>query len=188
VVSVIRDVGLLENFSGSTAIRSGEIDDDVERYLTESEQIESALACDTAVGGDGRVVGSAGMLVQALPGSAGAVDVDVARLLLAEGALARIVAGGMPASGEELVGAVFAGRLGPVRVLDRRPLRFSCPCSRARAGASLAMLGAADLSAMILEDGKAEVTCNFCRARYAFDDKELELIRRGSAGTGGPPS
>jgi molecular chaperone Hsp33 len=188
VVSVIRDVGLRENFSGSTAIRSGEIDDDVERYLTESEQIESALACDTAVGGDGRVVGSAGMLVQALPGSAGAVDVDVARLLLAEGALARIVAGGMPASGEELVGAVFAGRLGPVRVLDRRPLRFSCPCSRARAGASLAMLGAADLSAMILEDGKAEVTCNFCRARYAFDDKELELIRRGSAGTGGPPS
>src|SRR6478736_152950 len=47
VVSVIRDVGLRENFSGTTAIDSGEIDEDVERYLTESEQIESALACET---------------------------------------------------------------------------------------------------------------------------------------------
>ena len=31
---------------------------------------------------------------------------------------------------------------------------------------------------MILDDGKAEVTCNFCRARYEFDEAELETIRR----------
>ena len=55
IVSVIRDVGLRENFSGSTAISSGGIDEDVERYLNESEQIESALACDTTVGADGRI-------------------------------------------------------------------------------------------------------------------------------------
>src|SRR6185503_12956553 len=143
VVSVIRDVGLRENFSGSTAIRSGEIDEDVERYLNESEQIESALACDTAVGADGRVTGSAGVLVQALPGSEGAPDVAVARGLLAGGALARVVAAGVPASGEDLVAAVFAGRLGEIRVLDRRPVRFFCACSRDRAGASLAILGSA---------------------------------------------
>jgi len=41
---------------------------------------------------------------------------------------------------------------------------------------------------MILDDGKAEVTCNFCRARYDFDDKELEHIRRQTAGTTDPPS
>ena len=50
------------------------------------------------------------------------------------------------------------------------------------------MLGDADLSAMILDDGKAEVICNFCRARYEFDDAELERIRRRSTGAGGPPS
>ena len=41
---------------------------------------------------------------------------------------------------------------------------------------------------MILDDGKAEVICNFCRARYEFDDAELERIRRRSTGAGGPPS
>ena len=89
---------------------------------------------------------------------------------------------------EDLLRAVFGGRLGAIRVLDRRPARFFCPCSRERAGDSLAILGEADLAAMILDDGKAEVTCNFCRARYEFDDAELERIRRRSSGTSGPPS
>jgi molecular chaperone Hsp33 len=50
------------------------------------------------------------------------------------------------------------------------------------------MLGEADLSEMILDDGKAEVICNFCRARYDFDDRELEQLRREMRGTGGPAS
>jgi molecular chaperone Hsp33 len=187
VVSVIRDIGLREDFSGTTAIGSGEIDDDVERYLTESEQIESALACDTAADDDGGVIASAGILVQALPGEA-AIEVALARGLFADGALARVVAAGLPPSGDELLRAVFGGRLGPIRLLDRRPARFHCPCSRTRAGDSLAMLGDADLSAMILDDGKAEVICNFCRARYDFDEAELERIRRRAAGSAGPPS
>jgi molecular chaperone Hsp33 len=188
MVSVIRDVGLRENFSGTTHIRSGEIDEDVERYLTESEQIESALSCEATVGADGRVAGAAGILVQALPGSAGVTELDAARQLFAEGALARVVEVGRVTSAEELVAAVFGERLGEFRVLDRREVRFFCPCSRDRADASLAMLGATDLSAMILDDGKAEVTCNFCRARYDFDDRDLEQIRRRAAGAGGPPS
>jgi molecular chaperone Hsp33 len=188
VVSVIRDVGLRENFSGATQLASGEIDEDVERYLTESEQIDSALACEATAGADGRVAGAAGILVQALPGEAGATFVAAARRLFADGALARIAGAGLPASGDDLVAAVFAGQLGEVRVLDRRPLRFYCPCSRDRAGTSLAMLGETDLSEMILDDGKAEVRCDFCGARYDFDDKDLERIRRRAAGASGPPS
>src|SRR6188768_1622691 len=183
VVSVIRDVGLGENFSGTTTIDSGEVDEDVERYLTDSEQIESALACETTAAADGAVIASAGILVQALPGEA-SIEVALARGLFADGALARVVAGAGDglASGEDLVRAVFEGRLGAFRVLDRRPARFFCPCSRPRAGDSLAMLGDADLSAMILSDGKAEVICNFCRARYHFDETELERIRRRASG------
>ena len=187
VVSVIRDVGLRENFSGTTAIGSGEIDVDVERYLTESEQIESALACETTVGDDGRVVASAGILVQALPGEA-QTEVALARGLFADGALARAVAAVVPASADDLLRAVFERRLGEIRVLDRRPARFFCPCSRERATESLSILGDADLAAMILEDGKAEVICEFCRARYEFEAAELERIRRRVAGAPDRPS
>ena len=73
-------------------------------------------------------------------------------------------------------------------MLDVRPVTFHCPCSRDRAAASLTLLGGAELGAMILDDGKAEVICNFCRERYEFGEAALEEIRRDVTGTSGPPS
>ena len=72
VVSVIRDLGLAQNYAGQTTLRTGEIDSDVENYLLESEQIDSVLRCDTLVDGQGEVVASAGLLVQTLPQAEGA--------------------------------------------------------------------------------------------------------------------
>jgi molecular chaperone Hsp33 len=187
LVSVLRDIGLGDTFSGRTTIATGEIDEDVERYLETSEQIASALACDVALAPDGTVAFSAGILVQALPGGDGAALVAAARELIAGGEFLRALATA-PAGGEAVVAAVLGGRLGEVRILDRRPVRFDCPCSRARAGTSLALLGEAELGGMILDDGKAEVTCNFCRARYEFDEAALEVIRRETAKPAGPPS
>jgi molecular chaperone Hsp33 len=187
VVSVIRELGLRENFSGQTSIESGEIDEDLERYLTDSEQIASALASDALVGGDGAVQLAGGILLQALPGSDGAAVVAAAREVLRGGGLSRALAAA-PERAEGIIAAALGERFGAVEVLDRRPVSFRCPCSRTRAATSLSLLGDAELSTMILEDGKAEVTCNFCRARYEFDEAELETIRRERAKPIGPPS
>jgi molecular chaperone Hsp33 len=177
VVNVVRDLGLRENFRGQTALASGEIDEDVERYLLDSEQIASAIACDAIVGADGTVAFAGGILLQALPGGDGAAIVAAAGEGLRTGRLAPILAA-RPENAEEIILAALGDRFGEIQLLDRRPVRFHCPCSRARAATSLALLGNAELSEMILEDGKAEVTCNFCRARYRFDEVELETIRR----------
>ena len=173
IVSVIRDVGLRESFRGQTEIVSGEIDDDVERYLTDSEQIVSALACDAVLASDGEIAWSGGVLLQALPGSDGAELVTAARAQLASGGFARLVAAGSPATAIEVA---LEGE--PVQELDRRAITFHCPCSYERARASIALLGPAELAAMIVDDGQAEVICNFCRARYHFDDAALAILRR----------
>jgi molecular chaperone Hsp33 len=187
LVSVIRDLGLRENFSGQVAIATGEIDEDVERYLGDSEQIVSALACDAVVGEGGDIGLAAGLLVQALPGSDGAEAVAVAQTLLRGGTFAQALAD-KPATAEELIQASIGDALGAVQVLDRRPVRFFCPCSRERARATLELLGEAELGAMILEDGQAEVICNFCNAHYNLDATELEEIRRKTRGPSAPPS
>ncbi len=187
LVSVLRDVGLGETFSGRTSIASGEIDEDVERYLEASEQIVSAMACDATLAPDGTIAFAAGILIQALPGSDGAVRVAAARGLIADGEFLKALGGG-PRDGAGVLGAVLGDQLGEIKILDRRPVRFDCPCSRARAGTSLALLGETELAAMILDDGRAEVTCNFCRAHYEFDEAALEIIRRETARPAGPPS
>jgi molecular chaperone Hsp33 len=182
LVSVIRELGLRESFRGQTALVSGEIDDDVERYLSDSEQIVSALACDAVLASDGDIAWSGGLLLQALPGSDGAELVMAARAQLASGGFARLLSDGSPATALEVA---LGGA--PVQELDRRSVTFHCPCSYERARASVALLGPAELAAMIVDDGQAEVICNFCRARYHFDDAALAILRR-EAGEPGMPS
>jgi molecular chaperone Hsp33 len=189
IVNVVRDVGLGEPFRGQTPFATGEIDDDCENYLMLSEQIESALRCETVLAEDGTLIAAAGILVQALPGGRGVDTVRAARERLGAGALgtALTAAAAVPDAGtliEDALGEVF----GAWHVLDARPVRFHCPCSHARASASLTLLGAAELANMILEDGAAEVVCNFCRAHHDFTAVELERIRRELERPTGPPS
>jgi molecular chaperone Hsp33 len=188
VVNVIRDLGLRETFRGQTSFATGEVDDDCERYLTQSEQIDSALRCETVLAADGSLAAAAGILVQALPGGRGAAVVAAARARLQAGALREAFTADGPRDPGTLLENALGDVVGAWHALDARPVRFHCPCSRERAGASLALLGVSELAAMILEDGQAEVICNFCRAHHDFTEAELELIRRELQGPADPPS
>src|SRR5207302_1496417 len=130
--------------------------EDCERYLSTSEQIESALRCETVLAGDGSLEFSAGVLVQALPGGRGAAVVAAARERLSAGALRDALDDPQARDPGTLVELALGEVLGAWHALDSRHVRFFCPCSRERAGSSLALLGPAELAAMILEDGKAE--------------------------------
>jgi len=88
-----------------------------------------------------------------------------------------------------LLAAALGGDADQTRLLPGQlPLRFHCPCSWERAASTLALLGELDLLTLIREEGEADVTCEFCRARYAFTDAALENIRQGLRGDPGPPS
>jgi molecular chaperone Hsp33 len=182
-ISVVRDIGLGEPFTGQTSLTSGEIDEDVERYLLDSEQIDSALGCEVVLDPSGEVRLAVGILVQALPNSEGATLVSIARERLRDGALAAALPENAPAPEEvsTVIGAVVglgaSDTLADLRVLDRRPVRFRCPCSRERAVSTLALLGPAELADMIATDGRADVTCDFCRREYQFTAEDLEVIR-----------
>ncbi len=184
VVNVTRDLGLAHNYSGQVALASGEIDEEVERYLNKSEQIDSVLRCDTLVDGEGRVTAAAGLLVQTLPQAHGAALVELARTVLAGPAFAGVVreAAGLGQLEPEAIARAALGRSADrMEVLDVRDVMCFCPCSRERAEATLGMLRSADLQEMILENHDAEVTCNFCGARYRFSEAEVEQIRRRAA-------
>ncbi|WP_428263128.1 Hsp33 family molecular chaperone HslO [Haliangium sp.] len=179
VVSVARDLGGRLQSTGQSPLVSGEIDEDVEHYLCSSEQVDSALGCEVLLG-DSEVARSAGVLVQCLPGSDAAGLVEEARARLRGGALAELLASEVDA---ETVARAAMGEVGPgLEVLDQRPVRFRCPCSRDRVYSALVMLGADELEQMIYEDGGAEVVCEFCRAEYQVDVEVLVEMYAESAG------
>jgi molecular chaperone Hsp33 len=174
-VQVLRDLGLREEYRGSASTVTSEIDEDVEAYLRQSEQLDSALGCEVALDPNGQVAHAGGLLVQAMPGGEPELIRAVQHGLRTGRLYAALAGGNAPTTPLELARSVLDDL--PLRVLDERPVQFACRCSPERAHGILAMLDADELTDMIDREGKAEITCNFCSARYLFSRGALEKIR-----------
>jgi molecular chaperone Hsp33 len=194
LVSVARDLGMRFQSTGQSLIVSGEIDEDVEHFLTTSEQIDSALGCEVLLG-DSEVAVSAGVLVQCMPGEDSAHIVAGVRERLRAGGLAALLApneapaapGALSdAPGDPvLLARALLGDLGSrLEVLDTRPVRFHCPCTRERVQNSLMLLDVAELENMVRDGQGAEVTCNFCREVYQLTADELDALLAARLGRG----
>jgi len=157
-------------------LESGEIGADLAGYLLASEQTRAAVGVGVFVDTDGRVVAAGGYLVQALPGAAAeALDAVASRI-------ERI------ATPSELVRA----GLGPVdmlrvlvgealSVLEERRVRFRCRCSRERVTAAILAMGRAEIEAVLAAERRAEVTCEFCAARYELEESDLRGLLSAAA-------
>jgi molecular chaperone Hsp33 len=181
VVGVIRDLGMAQNYSGQVALSSGEIDEEVERYLITSEQIDSVVRCDVLVDSEGQITAAAGLLVQTLPQAHGAALVEFVRDTLRGPVFTKVLTDAL-AQGRVEPEFIAQSALGDcvqgLQVLESRKVEFFCPCSRERAESTLGILRQEDLRDMLLEDNQAEVLCNFCGTKYRFSEIELERIRR----------
>jgi molecular chaperone Hsp33 len=181
VVNVVRDLGLKERVQGQCPILSGEIDADVEHYLSTSEQIESAMGCDAVLAEDGSVLVAGGVLIQCMPddGTNKTMVAEMWRRLRLD-AVYDTLAANPELTAEDLARAVLGkfdeSLADELDVLDLGPVRFHCECSRERVLDTLGLLSATELQTMIDEDGAAEVTCDFCRERYQVSGEELSEI------------
>jgi molecular chaperone Hsp33 len=151
---------------------SGEIGHDVAHYLVTSEQTPSAVGVGVFVEPDGRVGAAGGWVLQAMPGAeAGAID----RLEENAGAVpspSELVRAGLDAPA--IVARLLDGF--PTGVLDERPVRFACPCSRARVESAILAMGRAEILDVLAGERRAEVVCEFCRERYVVEEPELRAL------------
>ncbi len=61
-------------------------------------------------------------------------------------------------------------------LLKTVPVEYRCYCSRDRMRRALISLGKEELEALIHEQGRAEMTCQFCDAVHVFEKDELEAL------------
>ena len=153
---------------GSLPLVSGKVDEDVEHYLRQSEQIPSRLRTFLDLDDLGFPRAVAGVLVQTLPGGA-------AEALLGEGGslsramLERSIVAEQPLAAilEEVVVDLA------VDILSEEQLSFRCQCSRDRVERGVAMLGPDELLDMIAKEEPAEVRCDFCSEEYRVEIPDL---------------
>ena len=171
-LTVIKDIGLKEPYVGSIGLFSGEIADDLAMYFVESEQIPTACALGVLVGLDQSVTAAGGYLIQLLPGASEDMITKIEAGVHAMGSVSHALADGL--DGEGLLRTVLKDF--DLEILEKHPVEYRCYCSRDRVSRALISMGKKDLAEMIEEQGKADLTCQFCDQVYHYTKEELEEL------------
>ncbi|MBQ0835530.1 Hsp33 family molecular chaperone HslO [Lactiplantibacillus pentosus] len=176
-LSVTKDQGVGDPFTGTVALVSGELGEDFTYYLAQSEQIPSAVGLSVFVNDDNSIGVAGGFLVQVLPNAtdeaissleAKLKDLPLVSQLMREGK-----------TPEDILDLLFDG---DVKVLDKVPVKFECDCSKERFAEALMALPKHEVRAMIDEDHGATAVCHFCGSQYQFSEAELEAVLSRSKG------
>ncbi|ACV62250.1 Hsp33 protein [Desulfofarcimen acetoxidans DSM 771] len=168
-LSVSKDLGLREPFTGSVELVSGEIGEDIAYYLLASEQTPSAVSLGVLVETDNSVRAAGGLIVQLLPGAEENMLAELEDCLNRLPPISSLVnEGKIP---EEIV-KLALGNL-DIDIIDNTPVRFYCSCTRERIERMLAGLGEQELRDIYETTGQVEVICHFCGEKYNIQEQEL---------------
>ncbi len=171
-LTVINDIGMKEPYIGKIPLVSGEVGDDLTKYFAISEQVPSAVGLGVLVDKDYSVKTAGGFIIQVMPE---ATEDDITKLENNLGAVNSVTSlldeGKTP---EDILKMLLFGF--EYHITDTIDTLYSCNCSKQRVEKALISLGSEELSKIIEEDGKAELSCQFCSNKYHFSKEDLEKL------------
>jgi len=161
-----------EPYTGIVPLASGEIAEDLARYLSESEQKPAAIGLGVFVGPGTAIQAAGGFLVQALPGAEDEVLERIEGNVRALPPPTRLLRDGLDA--DAIVDRLLEG-LGSRERHRSRP-RFHCRCTRERVRQAVTLLGRAELREIAERGEPLEVRCEFCGERYELASDEVGAL------------
>ncbi len=174
-INVAKDIGLKENFIGSTEIISGELGEDFSFYFYSSEQVPSIVALGVLVNPDNTIKAAGGYIIQVMPDATDERIDELQEMSKSFRPVSELIDEGM--SPETIMNTILGEE--NWNKLSEMPVSFKCNCSKERFLDAISSIDPAEIMAMIQEDGGAEVDCHFCRTTIWIDKSELgKLLQR----------
>ena len=172
-LTVIRDLGLKEPYTGQIALHSGEIADDLTYYFAESEQIPSSVGLGVLMNHDNTVREAGGFIIQLMPYAEEKIISHLEQNLQKAASVTEILkAGNTP---EDMLKIVLEGF--DVVFNGTMPVQFHCNCDRDHVEGALILLGKKELDSMIADGKEIELKCQFCGKAYQFSVDDLEGLK-----------
>ncbi|GAB2564454.1 Hsp33 family molecular chaperone HslO [Gracilibacillus alcaliphilus] len=172
-LSIVKDVGMRNHFTGQVPIVSGEISEDFTYYLANSEQVPSAVGAGVLVNPDHSILAAGGFIVQMMPGASEDTITMIEDNIAAMPPISQLIQEGK--TPEELL-EILLGK-DNFKIHEQVPVQFSCPCSKERLETAIQSLGNDEIDAMITEDHGATASCHFCNEEYKFTIDELRALK-----------
>ena len=165
MLSVVKDLGMKEPYTGMLPLVSGEIAEDITQYYAVSEQIPTVCALGVLVDRDLSILCAGGYLIQLLPGASDAeISLLEENLTHMESVTAML---SQKTSLEEMMNRALCGF--EPEVLEGSSVCYACNCSRERVERALVSLGREELQRLAVEEPVAKVSCQFCSREYSVD-------------------
>ncbi len=173
LLTVTKDLGLREPYSGVTHLVRGEIAIDTAYYLTSSEQIPSAVVLALNFNTEGEIIASGGILIQTFPDTPEkSIAFVESKLAAPHRALGEALIAGEKL--EEYLSSILENT--PVEVTHTSPLRHRCRCSHDLIKSIFRTIDPVDLADMREKDKGAHVECTFCGRSYHFTEAEIAEV------------
>ena len=171
-LTVIKDLGLKEPYSGQTVLQTAEIAEDLTYYFATSEQVPSSVGLGVLMEKDNTVRCAGGFIVQVMP----FIDEEVLTKLeenigKIQSVTSMLDNGHTP---EEMLSQVLDGL--DIQIVDTMPANFYCNCSKERIEKAIISIGKKDIQSMIDDGEDIEVKCHFCNTAYKYTVDELKKL------------
>ncbi|WLR41945.1 Hsp33 family molecular chaperone HslO [Bacillus carboniphilus] len=170
-LTVVKDIGMKDHFSGQVPIVSGELGEDFTYYFVSSEQVPSAVGVGVLVKNDLSILASGGFIIQLMPSASQEIIDKLESAITHMEPISKLIEKGL--TPEEILYTI----LEDVKILEKTDVKFQCQCSKDRIASAIISLGKEEIESIIEEDGQAEAQCHFCNETYHFNKEELgELL------------
>lgn len=174
-LTVIKDMGLKEPYSGQVMLQTCEIAEDLTYYFATSEQVPSAVGLGVLMNKNNTVRQAGGFIVQLMPFAEEDVISKLEQNVQKINSVTNLLEEGH--TPESLLEKVLEGF--DVQINEKMDTRFHCNCSKERVEKALISIGRKELNEMIQEGKPIEMNCHFCNTNYNFTVEELkEILRR----------
>lgn len=173
-LTVIKDMGLKEPYSGQVMLQTCEIAEDLTYYFATSEQVPSAVGLGVLMNKNNTVRQAGGFIVQLMPFAEEEVISRLEQNVQKINSVTNLLEEGH--TPESLLEKVLEGF--DIQINEKMDTRFHCNCSKERVAKALISIGRKELNEMIQEGKPIEMNCHFCNTNYTFTVEELKEILR----------
>lgn len=172
-LTITKDLGMKEPFSGQVPLISGELGEDFTYYMANSEQTPSAIGLSVLVNPDETIRTAGGFMIQVMPGATEETLEELDKNIKSIPLISKLMDEGEKP--EQILERLVGG--GNPRILEKLPVSFVCECSKDRFSQAIAALGNKEIDDMIEEDGGAEAVCHFCGNKYHYSVEDLKQLK-----------
>lgn len=173
ILTVIKDMGLKEPYSGQCELKTGEIAEDLTYYFATSEQIPSAVGLGVLVDTDQSVKQAGGFIIQLMPFTPDEVVDKLEKKIQQIDSVTQMLDRGL--TPEQILEEIL-GDFG-IEFTDKIETNFNCDCSKERVARALATLSKKDLDSIVADGENVEVKCQFCNSAYEFTVDEIKQMK-----------